>query len=104
MRRGARLVVVDPRRVGLAARADEWLRVRPGTDAALALSLAAAVPIPAAAQTGAQAVNTIVDFDYQPLTMNVDVGTTIWLMPRWPPSSDVRASRQSQSPCTPFVM
>jgi anaerobic selenocysteine-containing dehydrogenase len=40
MRRGARLVVVDPRRVGLAARADEWLRVRPGTDAALALSLA----------------------------------------------------------------
>jgi anaerobic selenocysteine-containing dehydrogenase len=39
LRRGARLVVVDPRRAGLAARADEWLRVRPGTDAALALSL-----------------------------------------------------------------
>ncbi|MFW6033678.1 MAG: molybdopterin-containing oxidoreductase family protein [bacterium] len=37
--RGARLVVVDPRRVGLAAKADHWLRVRPGTDAALALSL-----------------------------------------------------------------
>jgi len=38
--RGARLVVVDPRRVGLAAKADHWLQVRPGTDAALALSLA----------------------------------------------------------------
>lgn len=38
--RGARLVVVDPRRAGLAGRADDWLRVRPGTDAALALSLA----------------------------------------------------------------
>jgi anaerobic selenocysteine-containing dehydrogenase len=38
--RGARLVVVDPRRAGLARRADEWLRVRPGTDAALALALA----------------------------------------------------------------
>jgi anaerobic selenocysteine-containing dehydrogenase len=38
--RGARLVVVDPRRVGLAAKADHWLPVRPGTDAALALSLA----------------------------------------------------------------
>lgn len=38
--RGARLVVVDPRRAGLAGRADHWLRVRPGTDAALALSLA----------------------------------------------------------------
>ena len=37
--RGARLVVVDPRKAGLAARADHWLRVRPGTDAALALSL-----------------------------------------------------------------
>ncbi|RNM11667.1 molybdopterin-containing oxidoreductase family protein [Nocardioides pocheonensis] len=37
--RGARLVVVDPRRVGLAAKADHWLRVRPGTDAALALGL-----------------------------------------------------------------
>ena len=38
--RGARLVVVDPRRAGLAGRAHHWLRVRPGTDAALALSLA----------------------------------------------------------------
>ena len=40
LQRGARLVVVDPRRVGLASRADEWLRVRPGTDGALALALA----------------------------------------------------------------
>ena len=39
LRRGARLVVVDPRRAGLAGRADHWLRVRPGTDAAVALSL-----------------------------------------------------------------
>ncbi len=37
--RGAKLVVVDPRKAGLAARADQWLRVRPGTDAALALSM-----------------------------------------------------------------
>ena len=41
LRRGARLVVVDPRRVGLATRADHWLRVRPGTDAALALAMTA---------------------------------------------------------------
>jgi anaerobic selenocysteine-containing dehydrogenase len=38
--RGAKLVVVDPRRVGLAVKADNWLPVRPGTDGALALSLA----------------------------------------------------------------
>jgi anaerobic selenocysteine-containing dehydrogenase len=38
--RGAALIVVDPRRAGLAHRADQWLRVRPGTDGALALGLA----------------------------------------------------------------
>ncbi len=38
--RGARLIVVDPRREGLAAKADAWLRVRPGSDGALALGLA----------------------------------------------------------------
>lgn len=38
--RGARLVVVDPVRAGFAAKADEWLRVRPGSDGALALALA----------------------------------------------------------------
>jgi anaerobic selenocysteine-containing dehydrogenase len=37
--RGAKLIAVDPRKAGLAAKADHWLRVRPGTDAALALSL-----------------------------------------------------------------
>lgn len=36
---GAKLLVIDPRRVGQAARADVFLQPRPGTDAALALSL-----------------------------------------------------------------
>ena len=40
VRRGARLIVVDPRRAGMASRADLWLRVRPGTDGALALGIA----------------------------------------------------------------
>jgi anaerobic selenocysteine-containing dehydrogenase len=40
LKRGMRLIVVDPRRVGLAGKADLWLRVRPGTDGALALGLA----------------------------------------------------------------
>jgi anaerobic selenocysteine-containing dehydrogenase len=38
--RGARLIVVDPRNAGLARKADQWLRVRPGSDGALALGLA----------------------------------------------------------------
>ena len=35
-----RLIVIDPRHVGLANKADLWLRVRPGTDGALALGIA----------------------------------------------------------------
>jgi anaerobic selenocysteine-containing dehydrogenase len=38
-RRGAKLVAIDPRRAGLASSADHWLRVRPGTDAALAIAI-----------------------------------------------------------------
>ena len=37
--RGATLLVIDPRRAGLANKADLWLQVRPGTDGALALGL-----------------------------------------------------------------
>ena len=36
---GAKLIVVDPRRTQLAAQADLWLQIRPGTDAALALGM-----------------------------------------------------------------
>ncbi|MDR2492815.1 MAG: molybdopterin-dependent oxidoreductase [Coriobacteriales bacterium] len=37
MRRGTKLVVIDPALTWLASKADIWLRVRPGTDCALAL-------------------------------------------------------------------
>jgi anaerobic selenocysteine-containing dehydrogenase len=40
LKRGMRLIVVDPRRAGLVNKADLWLRVRPGTDGALALGIA----------------------------------------------------------------
>jgi anaerobic selenocysteine-containing dehydrogenase len=40
LKRGMRLIVVDPRQAGLASKADLWLRVRPGTDGALALGIA----------------------------------------------------------------
>jgi anaerobic selenocysteine-containing dehydrogenase len=42
-KRGAKLIVVDPRRAGLAAAADLWLRPRPGSDGALALGIANAL-------------------------------------------------------------
>jgi anaerobic selenocysteine-containing dehydrogenase len=37
---GAKLIVIDPRLTYLAGRADIWLQLRPGTDVALALSMA----------------------------------------------------------------
>jgi anaerobic selenocysteine-containing dehydrogenase len=40
IKRGAKLIVVDPRPTMFARRADCWLRVKPGTDQALALGLA----------------------------------------------------------------
>jgi len=39
MRKGDKLIVVDPRRTSLAAKADHWLQVRPGTDDALAMGM-----------------------------------------------------------------
>lgn len=39
LKRGMKLIVIDPRHIGLAGKADIWLRVRPGTDGALALGL-----------------------------------------------------------------
>jgi anaerobic selenocysteine-containing dehydrogenase len=40
LKHGMKLIVIDPRHAGLANKADVWLRVRPGTDGALALGLA----------------------------------------------------------------
>ncbi|HEY7648253.1 MAG TPA: molybdopterin-dependent oxidoreductase, partial [Methylomirabilota bacterium] len=37
--RGARLIVIDPRKSGMVDKADAWLRVRPGRDGALALAM-----------------------------------------------------------------
>ncbi|HIW75018.1 MULTISPECIES: molybdopterin-dependent oxidoreductase [Gordonibacter] len=39
MKRGSKLIVVDPRLTWLAHKAEWWLQIRPGTDAALALGM-----------------------------------------------------------------
>ena len=39
VKKGSKLIVVDPRRTELAERADLWLQVRPGSDAALAMAM-----------------------------------------------------------------
>ena len=45
-RRNGRVVVVDPRRTPTAARASEWVPIRPGTDALLLFALLAPSPSP----------------------------------------------------------
>lgn len=39
MKRGTKLIVIDPRLTWLASKAEIWLQIRPGTDAALALGM-----------------------------------------------------------------
>lgn len=39
LQNGAKLVIIDPKRIPLADRADMYLRIRPGTDGALALAM-----------------------------------------------------------------
>ncbi|MBW2059443.1 MAG: molybdopterin-dependent oxidoreductase [Deltaproteobacteria bacterium] len=43
LRRGARLITIDPRRTVLASRADVWLSLKPGTDGALAWGMVRAI-------------------------------------------------------------
>ena len=40
MQRGSKVISIDPRCTWLAAKSEEWLQVRPGSDGALALSMA----------------------------------------------------------------
>lgn len=39
LKRGSKLVVIDPRKIDLAEKADYWVRIRPGSDLAFALGL-----------------------------------------------------------------
>ncbi len=39
IRKGAKVIAIDPRPIPMARRADLWLRIRPGTDMALALAM-----------------------------------------------------------------
>src|SRR4051812_19168348 len=69
LRRGARLIVVDPRRAGPANKADVWLRVRPGTDGALALGIANVM-----IQLGWYDRDFIRDWTNSPLLVRSDTG------------------------------
>jgi anaerobic selenocysteine-containing dehydrogenase len=68
-RRGAKLVSVDPRRVGPASEADHWLQVRPGTDAALALAITGVL-----LERGLYDIEFVRRFTNAPLLVRADTG------------------------------
>ncbi len=67
--RGARLVVVDPTFSSTAAKADAWLKIKPGTDTALALALCRRV-----VQTGKADWDFMRTYTDAPLLVRHDTG------------------------------
>ncbi|WP_320775645.1 molybdopterin-dependent oxidoreductase [Streptomyces sp. CRN 30] len=67
--RGARVAVIDPRRSTSARDADHWLRVRPGTDAALALGTARLL-----LERGAYDEESVRSWTNAPLLVRADTG------------------------------
>ncbi|OZI27109.1 ferredoxin:oxidoreductase FAD/NAD(P)-binding protein [Bordetella genomosp. 7] len=78
-RAGARLLVIDPQRTALAAQADAWLPVRPGTDAALALGLAHQL-----LSTGRYNRAFVRDWTNAPLLVRADTGRLVRAGDIWP--------------------
>jgi molybdopterin-containing oxidoreductase family molybdopterin binding subunit len=67
--RGARLVVVDPRFTTTASKADEYIPIRPGTDAALALGMMNVI-----LDRGLQDTSFMIDYTVGPFLVRSDSG------------------------------
>lgn len=68
-KRGTRVVVIDPRFTPTAAKADEWIPIRPGTDAALALGM-----IDVVINQGLEDKSFIIDYTVGPFLVRSDKG------------------------------
>jgi anaerobic selenocysteine-containing dehydrogenase len=80
-RRGGRLVVVDPRLSSTAEEADEWVSIRPGTDAVLLAAIANTMIVEGLADPGAHLVDHVAGLDdlpaaLAPFTADVAAGVT----------------------------
>lgn len=67
--RGGKLVVVDPRRSKTADEADEWLAIRPGTDALLLAAIANTLLADGVADPGEHVREFVNGFDQLPLAL-----------------------------------
>ena len=98
LKRGARLIVVDPRRVGPANRADVWLQVRPGTDAALALGIAGVM-----IERGWYDREFVRDWTNGPLLVRADNGRLLTQRDRSPDGSAERYVAWSETTGRPIA-
>ena len=95
LRRGAKLVAIDPRRAGLASSADHWLRVRPGTDAALALAITAVL-----LERGLYDVEFVRRWTNAPLLVRTDTGRLLRSEGRYVAWDTVAARPATYDPAT----
>jgi anaerobic dimethyl sulfoxide reductase subunit A len=73
--RGARVVLIDPRYSDSAILADEWVPIRPGTDAAMVAAMAYVMQTEGLADEGFIATNTTGYHRYRDYMLGIDDGT-----------------------------
>jgi anaerobic selenocysteine-containing dehydrogenase len=102
LKHGPKVVVVDPRRTRLAANADLWLQLRPGTDDALALAMLNVII------TEGLYDKEFVDewtFGFGPLSERVEPCTPEWAEPiTWVPAGKIRDAARLFATTPPGVI
>ena len=89
LKRGARLVVIDPKRIPLADQADMYLRIRPGTDGALALAMIHVIVTEALFDAEFVGLHT---FGFDRLVPHIAPFTPEWAEAiTWVPADDIRS-------------
>jgi anaerobic selenocysteine-containing dehydrogenase len=102
LKRGTRLIVVDPRGTTLARQADIWLRPRPGTDLALALAMLNVVLAEGLYDTDFVARWTL---GLDELKEHVRPLTPEWAEPiTWVPAADIAGAARAYAAARPAVI
>lgn len=88
LKKGAKLVVIDPKRIPLADRADIYLQIRPGTDGALALAL---IQVIIEEKRYDQEFVERYTYGFERLAAHIRPFTPAWAEPlTWVPAEDIR--------------
>lgn len=99
---GPKIIVVDPRKTALAERADLWLRIRPGVDDALALSM---LHVVIAEQLYDEAFVRQWTHGFDALAERVKDYTPEWAEPiTWVPADKIRAAARLFAQTKPALL